>query len=246
MAQTPDVQRTQEEWLSEAHERARGGGLPGWAKFCGCGCLLVVLLAVALVFIGVRDWKRALDQDVQREQLAEVVPYDGTLPDFKLFGLPWFLDLWTANDRRGYMWVFVETDGGREERRAQIFSTDPAVEDPIFGFQDVENVELRDFEVQGRTLQLKSFHQEGSELLESISLDSSRSDGACVCLDVAPEGGSRMVLVVIIAVDADDPISDDELRALLAPFHIGPAREPWVDPPPAAEEDEGPPAEEDR
>jgi hypothetical protein len=218
--------RNEEDWLDSGPAR-RSGGIPGWAKFCGCGCLLSLLLVLALGVVLVRDLQRARDQEVQRARLAAVLPFDELPEGFEIFGFPWWVDLWIGNDKRGYVWAFLQVDAKEELSEETFFSGDPAVRDPFFGFQDVRNIQSGELEVQGRKVRVKRFVQSGSDTLSVMTGKEIQSDGASLYLDLTPAGAQRLLLVLIIDVDAREQIPDEEVRELLAPFRVGPDRVPW-------------------
>ena len=95
--------------------------------------------------------------------------------------------------------------------------------------------------IQGRELPVRRFLQ-GDVPILGMAMQGERVDGQSLIVDVTPDGSDGMVVVFLVEIDAEDPISDDELRELLAPFHIGPDRELFVLPPPDAQA----PEEEDR
>ena len=48
--------------------------------------------------------------------------------------------------------------------------------------------------------------------------------GSIMFLDLTPEGDPGLLLVQFTRMKGEGPITDDEVRTLLKPFHVGPNR----------------------
>jgi hypothetical protein len=77
--------------------------------------------------------------------------------------------------------------------------------------------------VQGRDLQVLRFHQNAGQDSGDQS-SAGRHAGEGVWVDVTPVGGSDPVLIELIRMTGNEPISDEEIQAFLEPFHVGPDR----------------------
>ena len=49
-------------------------------------------------------------------------------------------------------------------------------------------------------------------------------EGAALFLDLTAEGAEHPLLLMMVRQGDDEPISDEEIREFLAPFHVGPER----------------------
>lgn len=236
----------EDDWLDEAPRKR--GGIPGWAKFCGCGCLLALALVVTLALVIVGEIRRGLDDELQWAELGKVLPYDARPEELTLVvGVRRLAPFFLLNDERGYMWIVRAQEEDGALYRESIFGAESEFLDPILNFQSVSGEESSTVVLQGRELPVKRFLQSGAPILE-LATQGQRVDGQSALIDVTPEGSNGMVVVFLVDVDAEEPISDDVLRELLAPFHVGPERELYVLPPPEAEAPplEPAPGEEDR
>lgn len=242
MATQPDDPLLDEdEWLDE-EPRSRGG-LPGWAKFCGCGCLLAIALFVTLAFVVGRQMKRGFDEEVQWQALEQALPFDARpAPIAPVFGLEWPTPFILVNDERGYMWIVRSQEDDGAVFLESIFGAGDGPPDPILNFEDVGEDEASTVLVQGRELRVRRILQGGVPVLDLMAGKDGSTGGQSILVDLTPAGSKGMLVVFIVAVDTEEPISDEELRELLAPFQVGPDHVPWVAPPPdpADETDERP------
>jgi hypothetical protein len=78
--------------------------------------------------------------------------------------------------------------------------------------------------VQGRDLQALRFVQEGGPS-QTRSGEPSTGSGGSMLVDVTPEDSDRpVILQVTRANGSDEPIADQTILDILAPFHVGPER----------------------
>jgi hypothetical protein len=220
----------EDEWLDE-EPRSRGG-LPGWAKFCGCGCLLVIALFVTLAFVVGRQVSRGLDEEFQWQALESALPYDARPASITpVFGWEWATPFILLNDERGYMWIVRSQKDDGSLFLEEIFGQADGARDPILNFEHVGEDELGTVEVQGRELRVRRILQSSVPVLEALGGEGKGSGGQSILVDLTPEGSQGMLVVLIVAVDSEEPISDEQLRELLAPFRVGPEHAPYVDAP---------------
>lgn len=199
---------------AEAPKKRR---FPKWAYFCGAGCLLALLAGVGLsIFVGtrVKDWKSA---EAQLPALAEILPYDPLPPEMQFFMAAHVLvDIFIFQDTRGYVVTFTATSAGQgDEVRDQVLNP------KIGGFGGGRRHDVADAQVvvQGREVRgIRCIQEMGS------SFASDARAGASILLDVSPDGGTHTVIVQIMRSGGEEPVTDEEIRTLLEPFHVGPDR----------------------
>jgi len=50
------------------------------------------------------------------------------------------------------------------------------------------------------------------------------AEGPSILLEVGPEASDHVVIVQITRAGSGEPVSDEDVRTLLRPFHVGPER----------------------
>lgn len=226
----------QDDWVDlplEQQATTPSKGIPRWLLFCGCGCLLALLAVGGATAFGVLYVKRLIDPEHQLPRLARIVPFDEPLEDleFKLhipFGVDAFILQDTATDG-GYALMFNHISDPEKARRSRERAFDPTHLELIGGAGRREQVEPAIVVVQGRPLECVRFLIPGGEEVQQFPGDfgSAALDprGAAVLIDVTPPGTVGVVLLSIYREEGgDEPISDDYIRYILAPFHVGPDR----------------------
>jgi hypothetical protein len=196
-------------------------GVPIWLWGCGGGCLLLIILAVSVGFLGYRWVKEALDPEKIWEKIALVLPYDERPADFvAVFG-----NEFPFTDEAMYVLASdPEVVEDEAERVYAVFWVNASEEDDIAP-DGVD--EPFDLEVQGATFEAGRYTLGGDEAAEMqfdfgelrIEIDQIY----WVVLSPAALGGNELVLWVG-RDDDGEPITDDEIRAFLAPFEVGPDR----------------------
>jgi hypothetical protein len=80
-------------------------------------------------------------------------------------------------------------------------------------------------EVQGRSLAVIRMRMEFSGVLGQMMPAEARDQmGSMAFIDLTPEGLEGMMLLQLTRIKGKEPISDDEIRTILEPFHVGPKR----------------------
>ena len=222
-------------WAEETGGAPKKRAIPTWAWFCGAGCLAALVLAIVAGVFLVDQWKKARDPERQWQELAEALPYDHR-PE------GWELGFGFGANFLGFKMYFLQRQGAEmaivmhlpereaEETRKQMF--DEKFSGGFFGMGARSDTKLGTIEVQGRTLPAMWFYQKAGEAKPSREGTNSRrsggseptQEGASVILDVTPEGEARPLILQLIRVHASEPYTDEEVRAFLQPFHVGPDR----------------------
>ncbi len=203
-------------WGDETAPKKKSG-LPKWLLFCGGGCLLAAILGVVALKLGfdkVKSWGEA---EQQLPILQKALPFDPLPPETEFkFAIRFPMDWFIFSDSRGYvMFFFLARSGEGEELRKTLLN-------PDFGGMGMG--QRRDSKeavvtLQGRDVKGLRFVQE-----RGSGKDGGDAAGQSILLEVGPEGGSHVVVVQITRGSSDEPISDEEVRTLLKPFHVGPDR----------------------
>lgn len=214
-------------WTEEQTTGPKKKSIPTWVWFCGGGCLLAVLLAVVAIGFGFRAINQARDPDVQWARLAEVLPFDERPKEMELvMGVHIVGDQYTFKDDRGFQ-VQIQNHAGKDgtQGRQDMFGTD----DPKFPQNMVvmkfEDLQPGSVEIQGRDLRLLRMRMELAGVLNKLIPKEAREGmGSMAFVDLTPEGREGMLLAQFTRLKGTEPITDDEIREILKPFHVGPKR----------------------
>lgn len=191
--------------------------LPTWLLFCGAGCLLAAILGAVVIKLGfdyVKQWGEA---EQQLPHLQAALPFDPLPPETQFqFAIRFPMDWFVFQDSRGFvMFFFLARAGDAEELRKTVLN-------PEFGGMGMgkrKDTREATVTVQGRDVKGLRFVQE-----RGTSQNGGDAHGQSILLEVGPEAGSHVVVVQITRADSDEPVSDEEVRTLLKPFHVGPDR----------------------
>ncbi len=225
---------TEQDWADEPAVPPKKKGLPGWVLFCGAGCLILMVLGAIGAYFAVDQIKQAMDPEVQWARLEESLPMDERPPELNMmFGMPVGLDMWMISDSRGYIAAVYDFGESESESRDEIFSPD-FTGGGVPGMNQIEDPELGEVVVQGRTLSLVrllntgGFNPGGNEEVSG--------DSAACFVDLTQEGDPGFMMLFLMRNPAADkelalePIPDDAIQEFLRPFSIGPDREVYVAP----------------
>lgn len=215
-------------WTEEAALPPKKRGLPTWAWFCGGGCLLLIVLGVVAAGLGVNYFKKGRDAEVQWPRLAEILPVDESHEHLKLmFGNQIGIEQYTLADDRGYTLQFQHHTGSRgEEARRKLFESDkPELPSGSFGLIKFEGTAKGSVEVQGRDVEIVRMRMElGGFAKDAVEKKGESANTAMAFLDLTPPGEQGLVLLQLMRQRGGDPITDEEVREVLVPFHVGPKR----------------------
>jgi hypothetical protein len=224
---------SESQWGEEGQNAPPKKKVPTWVWACGGGCLVALILAiVGSVFVfkfGKQLVKEGLDPDLQWPKLQQVLPFDQQPPELSLkFGMSLgVIDMFVLKDSRGFTAVVYRVaEKNAEQVRHQML--DEKFDGGPFGMGSGNRTDVKaaTVHVQGRDLKGVRFHQEGragskSEQAEPVP---DAGSGPAIMLDVTPEGETRPVILQLVRTPGTDPVTDDEVRAFLKPFHVGSER----------------------
>jgi hypothetical protein len=194
--------------------------IPTWLWFCGGGCIVAVILAViaaVFAFDYLKGWGSA---EKQLPALAEHLAFDEPLPsgtEFQMairFPFDWFV----FSDDRGFALVFIVVPASKSaEIRETILN--PDFKGGFMGNGSREELEEAIVQVQGRELKgLRYVQRNGSG---EQGFDGS---GPGIVLEVSAESAAKMIVLQILRTGGEEKITDEDVRDLLKPFHVGPDR----------------------
>lgn len=192
-------------------------GVPKWIFFCGGGCLLVAIAVVALSLYLLPKFKDLGEADAQLPVLQSALAFDPLPPEMQfVMSMPIPMRIFVFQDTRGYIVNFTVTNAGqREEMRGTLLNPDFGGA----GLAQRRNAVSAEVTVQGRELTGLRCTQEMDAMFSQTA-----REGSSILLDVTPEEGTNTVFVQITRTGGDVPVSDEEVRTILEPFHVGPDR----------------------
>lgn len=214
-------------WTEEGQGIPKKKGIPTWLWFCGGGCLLAVLVAVVVVGLGMRAFKTATDPEVQKKKVALILPYDEWPKEMRpMFGFQVVGEQYTFQDSRGFQ-EQIQLHRGRDgvDGRKQLFQSNPPKFPKDLVVMKFEDLAPGTVDVQGRSLAVIRMRMEFSGVLGQVMPAEAKNQmGPMAFVDLTPEGLEGMMLMQVTRTKGADPISDDEIRTILEPFHVGPKR----------------------
>lgn len=202
--------------------------VPTWAWFCGGGCLALIVLGVVLAGLGFTVFKKATDPEQLWEQTAKLLPYDERPAEMQpTFGMSIGVEQVQFQDSRGYMLTLQRHRGkGGTEARQQMFDgEEPEFPENIAGQMRFEDVSTGKVRVQGRDLGIVRMRMEFSGIAgRMMPEEAKRQFGGMAFVDLTPEGDAGMLMLQIQRVGGNTSITDEDVREILRPFHVGPER----------------------
>lgn len=221
------------QWSPDPSEAPKKKSLPKWVWFCGGGCLLALIVGiVALVVVG-NFIKKATDPEVTEPALQKVLPHDELPPEMQIsiynsIGIEQF----TLMDSRGFQ-LQIQVHGGEDGARAreQMFQKDVPEFPKDLGVMKFEDLKKATVDIQGREIPVIRMKMEFTGILGSVMPEEAKSQmGSMMWADLSPDaqaGGAdehSLILLQVMRMKGAGEITDDELRDLLKPFHIGTKR----------------------
>lgn len=193
--------------------------VPTWLWFCGGGCLLAVVVAVLLFMWGVGKAQELIDADVQYPELEKVIEMDERPEEWEFIvamPIPGTMKMYTFSDDRGFAVIIMDiAENQVEEVKDQVFNTD--FDGSFAGMGGRKDMELSTIDVQGRSIEMMTYYQEGGG-------SQSGESGHAATIDITPENDGGMVLMMLIRAGSGEKITADEVNEVLKPLHIGPNR----------------------
>ncbi len=207
---------TDTSWGDEAQPKKKKSIAP-WLWFCAAGCLVAVILGAIVAKVGFDMVKKWGDAETQLPALQEALPFDPLPPEteFKLairFPMTWFI----FQDSRGFVMLFFIAGGGDGEELRKTLLNEKFTG---FGMGNRSDAESAELSLQGRDVKGLRFVQE-----RGSGSGSGEAEGASILLEVGPEAGTHVVIVQITRAGSGEPVTDEEVKTLLRPFHVGPER----------------------
>ena len=214
--------------------------VPTWAWFCGGGCLLALIVMVALA-IAVFSWgKEMADPDKQWREVEQVLTVEKR-PEGEIFGMKVpFQDLRVISLQQGGTKIDFMIAGGAqgEELREQFL--DPSAEmnfGPLLGNMGRYEPQEVTLSVQGCELKGMRFitQPRSAESETEVPLDENGDPRdlefseatklamrqSTVALDISPEGGTKVVILQYSHMGTLETIEDSEVIEFLAHFKLG-------------------------
>jgi hypothetical protein len=220
---------TEVDWGSEANEAPKAKKrIPTWAWFCGGGCLLAIVAAIAMGVFFFRMAQETMDPEKQWASLGEYVPFDER-PEGQIIGfkVP-FQDIHTFAIPRGdgTSAVFLIAGGSKgEDLRAQYFDGEKQIDmGPILGNMGRFHVEEGVLSVQGRELRSIRFTSHERAADGAAEKDLSPMHKSTFALDLTKEGSDTVVILQYDLTGSLAKVDETAVVEFLKPFHIGPKR----------------------
>jgi len=214
-------------WTEESAMPPKKRRIPTWLWFCGGGCLLAVLFAIVAIGLLARWYQRATDPELQKQALAKILPYDTWPAELKpVIGFQFVGEQYQFEDSRGFQEQIQLHRGhdGAEGRKGMFQSEAPQFPKDLFVMK-FEDLKPGVVEVQGRELHLLRMRMQFSGLVAKMVPKEVREGLATMAfVDLTPDDLDGMLLLQITRTRGKDPVSDEEIREILAPFHVGPKR----------------------
>ncbi|MBI5365334.1 MAG: hypothetical protein HZA53_19310 [Planctomycetes bacterium] len=216
------------QWSPDAADQPVKKSIPKWVWFCGGGCLLAILAGIVVLALSVNYFKNAIDPAVSEPALQKVLPHDELPPSMTIqFYNSIGIEQFQIVDTRGFqlqIQVHKGADGGRA--REQMFQKETPEFPKDLGVMKFEDMEKSAVDIQGRELPVIRMRMEFTGVMGKVMPEEAKSQmGSMLWTDLTPEGATnQLVLAQLMRMKGSGEITDDELRDLLAPFHIGPKR----------------------
>lgn len=209
---------------------------PKWVWFLGGGCGLVVVVGLIAVIFTLCFVKRANDPELQWPRVAALLPFDERPDGWSVTGLPSpgsdgeFFLLRPPGTNDQITLLRYPADEAEKFRAVHFGDVELEAHAPVIGpvgrFDPVKSKLV----VQGRELELLRYFttpdapEKADGLLGAIQSATATSN---VVVDVSAASSSgaagELVVLEVRRQGKREPIPDEDVITLLAPFHIGPA-----------------------
>lgn len=201
--------------------------IPTWLWFCGGGCLLAVLVGVVALGFGYQLMKRATNPELQKQNLAKILPYDEWPKEMEpKLGMQFFGEQYQFLDSRGYQ-EQIQLHRGPEgtKGRQQLFNTDHPEFPQNMVVMKFEDLTPGTVLVQGREVAVIRMRMEFAGFLKGMMPDEVKNQLSDMAfIDLTPETLEGMLLMQVTRTKGTGSITDEEIREILRPFHVGPDR----------------------
>jgi hypothetical protein len=214
-------------WTEEGSTAPPKKRVPTWLWFCGGGCLLAMLLGVVALGLGYRFFKKATDPEAQKASLAKILPYDEWPSQMTpVFAMQLVGEQYTIQDSRGFQ-EQIQLHRGKEgtDGRKQMFDSANPQFPKDLGVMEFQDLTPGTVDVQGRDLHLLRMRLRFTGIAAKfLPKEAQDQMGSMAFVDLTPDDLDGMLLLQITRTRGDAPITDDDIRDILKPFHIGPTR----------------------
>lgn len=199
----------------------RTGLIPRWLIYTGCGCVLLIVLAIGGLYFGGRYINEkyiqpGLDAEVNWPKLQEILPFDqrpaGTELQFtiEIAGVQLFI---LAQGSLQVMVIHLPEAEGKGTKDAL---TDPSSYKGFMGMGERRNAEKFAITIQGVERNGMRFIQDG------VRGANGNQVGASAILDMSKEGTLRPLLVQLTRTDgSEEPLTDDEIHRFFEAYRVG-------------------------
>lgn len=215
-------------WTEEGPGTPPKKKIPTWVWFCGGGCLAMIVLGVVAIGLGISYAKKVTDSEKQWPELAKILPFDERPQDLKLiFGNQLGMEQYQLHDERHGFTVQIQHHTGPSgtEAREEMFGSDkPKIPENlvVMKFADMQPGVI---EVQGRNLRVIRMRMELAGFMKKVvPKEGQDAFGSAMFMDATREGQDGLLFVQVMREGSSEPITDEEIRELLKPFHVGPNR----------------------
>jgi hypothetical protein len=221
------------EWSNEEAPAPKKKLFPTWLWFCAGGCLLAVIVTIVLAIWGYTKARDAMDSEKQWPKLERLLPFDERPEGMQLlFGMQFGVEQYTLVDATDGIQLQITDYSGSEgeEMRKNIFTEDPPILPETMApgplrVLEASDVERGTIDVQGRSLPYVAFTLKAAGLMKRMPEEEQREAfGPAMYLDLGADGLSRGIVIKVQRL-GDEELTHDDVREVLAPFHIGPDRE---------------------
>lgn len=241
---------TEVDWGSEANEAPKAKRrVPVWAWFCGGGCLLAIIAAVAIGAFLVRQAKSMVDHERQAEELRQELPFDELPPGTRVIGtgafasfMPGIDDMWQipiSGDSTVQIQKFTPKASVelRENIRSGELGEDAKQRIGPIGVFEIEHGVAK---IQGRDVPWLRFQTydpaDVSEPAESEQEEEKKGwrkameeaskafKQRLMMVDLTREGARGALIVQFQYLGAGPPVDVADVEKFLEPFHVGPER----------------------
>jgi hypothetical protein len=197
------------EWGEEQETPRKKKGIPGWVWWgCGGGCLVVTLIAVAVVVAGTFFFRGAIDPEKQWPRLAEVLAYDQRPEHLSLeFGMGIGADQFHLVDHAaGLRAALIQYPSSASSEYKQTMDPDFGV----MGLGKMVDARTGTLEIQRREVPFVRF--------ERVKPEPEGAVGPGIRLDLTGETGKPRTLE--LRKLRVEPLGDEEVLAFLSCFDV--------------------------
>jgi len=198
--------------------------IPQWLWWCGGGCLLALVVAATLGYMVFNYGKQLVaegtDPEKQWPKLQRILPFDERPVGYELnWGSSLLVETYALRDsegRVGLVMRFPESQAGAVD--AQLMNPDHS--GALFGMGGRREVSALKIMVQGRDLEAVRFYQQQGQDMDG---DGQPDQGHTVMVRLTDPGATEPVVLQIFTPGPEGfvPPTEDDVRAFLAPFHVG-------------------------